>query len=551
MYTPIRLLFLVVLSSISLTAFGSDNPLEVVKPASVDSVFSSLRGDTPGCAVGVMSRGKLLYSHAYGLANLELNVPLSVNSEFGLDSMSKQFTAMSVLLLESQGKLAQSQDIHKYLPELPNYGVPITIADLLHHTSGLKDYGQLLSLAGVHGSDVVTPQMAFEIVRRQRDLNFVPNSKFSYSDTNYFLLGMIVERVSGKPLAEFAREQIFTPLGMGETQFLQDRTKVVPQVATGYRKRSDGWHIGFSGDQAVGASGAVSTVSDLAKWDSNFYEEKIAGRAVIRLMTEPARLSDGSIIGYGGGLEIKSYRGLEVVQHAGDGLGFQTAMLRFPKQALSVVVLCNSRDWVSPTDLAQRVADLYLLKNSPPAESLRESAIDDTEDHKKFVGVYWDGETDLLREILIKENKLMQRLVPDDAPRALRHISGNRFGGSSGIVYEFTASGDSFTRTAPTGENSTYHRIPEADLRQQDASQFAGRFYAQSIDTVWEFAENHDRLVLQRRGFPDEILDFEFRDSYLGDLGLFRFLRDKSGAVNGLEIMNFRLGKVSFTREAR
>lgn len=544
-----HLLRVIVFMAMGAMACAADTPPDVPDPARVDAIFSGLSGHTPGCAVGVMRRGQMLYSHAYGLASLELNVPLSVDSVFGLASMSKQFTGMSVVLLATRGQLALSDPVQKYIPELPDYGVPITVADLLHHTSGLKDYNQLLSFSGVHGADVATPEMALGLVRRQHELNFVPGSEYSYSDTNYFLLGMIVERVSGRSLADFARQEIFDPLGMGHTQFLQDRTKVVPQAATGYRKRVDGWHLAFSGEQVLGSSGVLSTVGDLAKWDLNFYDSKVGGKAATHLMTEPSRLSDGSINAYAAGLEVKHYRGLMVVEHAGDGLGFQTTMLRFPDQGFSVAVLCNVRDQVSPTALAEKVADLYLRADLQPEETPQQAPAYDVSDFKGSVGIYWDGKTDLLREISIKDRRLMQRLLPDDAPRPLRHLSGSRFEAGNGILYEFAPSGSTFTRTLLAGGKSTYRRLPEADLRPQAVGEFVGNFYAESIDTHWQFASMGNRLVLRRRGFPDETLDFEFRDAYLGDLGLFHFLRNDAGAVNGIEVMNYRLGKVRFTRE--
>src|SRR5271169_2861422 len=206
-----------------LLAFSSpvrgDEKSDASAPA-VDEVFADFaKPDSPGCSLAVARDGRLLYARSYGMANLELDVPLSPSSVFDIGSTSKQFTAASVLLLEKQGKLAVNDDVRKYLPELPDYGSKITFLHLLNHTSGLRDYLTLMDLAGINTDSVTTDEDALQIIARQRVLNFAPGSDWLYSNTGYFLLSIIVKRVTGKSLREFAAENIFSPLGMTHTQY--------------------------------------------------------------------------------------------------------------------------------------------------------------------------------------------------------------------------------------------------------------------------------------------------------------------------------------------
>src|SRR5437763_11474123 len=208
--------------------------------AQMDATFKWFTTSTPGCAVAVMSGGDIIYSHTYGMANLEFGVPLTTDSVFPIDSMSKQFTGMGIVLLALRKELSFSDDVHKYIPELPDYGHEISIEDLLHQTSGLKDAGELLRFAGFRTSfDVQTKQVYLDIILRQHELNFLPGDQYLYSDTNYFVLGLVIERISGKPLSVFARQEIFEPLGMTHTLFRDDSSRLLPGRVSEYSKGSD------------------------------------------------------------------------------------------------------------------------------------------------------------------------------------------------------------------------------------------------------------------------------------------------------------------------
>jgi CubicO group peptidase (beta-lactamase class C family) len=544
-----RVIFSALLLSFVFRCFAVAQSADSSRQSAFATLFASISDQAPGCVAGAIQNGNLTYSHAFGLASIELNAPLTIDSVFNLESLSKQFTGMSIALLVNQQKIGLKDEIQRYIPELPKYDHPITLAEMLHHTSGLKDVDQLFKLAGLHPMDIATPRMALDLVVRQRDLNFIPGTTFSYSNTNYFLLGLVVERVSGMSLARFAKEQIFEPLGMTHTRIRDDATMVIPMVASGYRKRSDQWHSGAEGDETVGPSLVFSTLGDLAKWDENFYQKRVGGDGASQLMLEQTPLRDGSPNPYSAGLIRRLYRGLTVVEHKGDGTGSQTVMMRFPAQHYSVIVLCNSRDQVSPSAIAQKMAEIDLAAEME--RPLRDQPVTplDEATYRHLAGVYWDGSTDLLREIIIKNGKLMQRLLPDDEPRELRLMAPGRFGGSNGVVYQFDLSRSAFVRFAPGDTTYSYHRLAESDLRTQTVNSFVGSFYSTDVNVLWRFSNEGGHLVLHRNGYPDEQLDFAFRDSFFGDLGLLRFMRDSSGVVKTLLVVNYRLGKVRFARQ--
>lgn len=310
--------------------------------------------------MGVYRDGRIALARGYGMANLELNVALTPQSVFDIGSTSKQFTATSVVLLAQQGKLSLDDDIRKYVPELPNYGKTITIRHILTHTSGIRDYLTLWGLAGVDDADLTTGDDALQLIVRQRELNFMPGEQWLYSNSGFFLASVIVKRVSGKSLPEFAEEQIFRPLGMTHTRYNDDHMAVIPNRATGYTSRPGG---GFATDMSnfeQTGDGAVQTsIEDLIRWDENFYHPTIGGAALLEALQTVAVLNDGKKQTYALGLTVDAYRGLRTVSHGGSWAGYRAELMRFPDQHFSVATLCNLAG-ANPTLLSRRVAEIFL-----------------------------------------------------------------------------------------------------------------------------------------------------------------------------------------------
>ena len=397
------------------------------KAAAVDEVFEDLtKTGSPGCALGIYRDGKLFYAKGYGLANLEENVAITPQSVFDIGSTSKQFTAASILLLEKQGKLSINDDIRKYIPELPDYGQKISILHLLNHTSGLRDYLTLMDLAGVNTDSVTTDADALQIIVRQKSLNFAPGSDYLYSNTGFFLLSVIVKRVSGKTLREFAAENIFTPLEMTHTQYRDDHTSLVANRAMAYdaKEKGIGYTLNVSYFEQTGDGAVHTSVEDLLKWDENFYSGQIGGKAFLAEIQEQSKLNSGKVLEYAKGLFIADYRGLHTVSHGGAWGGYRAELLRFPEQHFSVACLCNLGS-ANPSSRAQRVADVYLAnlmkpreakKGLEPVSSKAKNLIPLTaEQLKSYQGDYWSEELGVTYRLGIVDGKLKVAALMDAA----------------------------------------------------------------------------------------------------------------------------------------
>ncbi len=336
--------------------------------ARIDAVFAPLaRPGSPGCALAVYRDGAIAYERGYGLASLELGVPITPRTVFDIGSTSKQFTAFSILLLEREGRLSLDDDVRRFLPDLPVYERPITVRQLLLHTSGLRDYLTLWSLAGVKTESWTTQREAVVLVERQRAANFPAGEDWLYSNTGYLLLAEIVQRASGKSLKDFARERIFEPLGMTHTFYLDDHTQVVAGKATGYEPRKrGGFSVDMSNFEQIGDGGVQTTVEDLLLWDRNFYAPRVGDAALIARAQQVGTLNNGKLLDYAAGLRIGTYRGLPFVRHGGSWAGYRAELLRFPSQKTTVACLCNLGT-AGPSALADRVADIVLEPVLKPA----------------------------------------------------------------------------------------------------------------------------------------------------------------------------------------
>src|SRR5215216_867755 len=349
------------MSGLAGTAHAQRGPTTDTTTRIVDRAFEAWRGtDSPGCALGVSRNGRVVYERGYGMANLETATPITPSSIFHVASVSKQFTAMAIMLLANDGKLSVDDNIRKHLPEIRDYGTPITIRHLLNHTSGLRDQWELLSLArGRFEENRITEADVMDIVPRQTALNFTPGAEYVYSNTGFTLLGVIVKRVSGKSLRDFADERIFKPLGMRSTHFHDDYTMLVPGRTSAYAPRAGGWRVSIPNYDTYGATSLFSTVGDLLKWEANLDNPVVGDRATIARMEAPTVLSGGATSSYGFGLAVGRNRGARLVGHGGADAGYRTDVERYPEHGLATVVLCNAAS-ANPAQLGFRVAEVYL-----------------------------------------------------------------------------------------------------------------------------------------------------------------------------------------------
>ena len=332
----------------------------------VDRLFrGAARPGVPGAVVLVAQGDRVLLRKAYGLADVERQVPLTVDSRFDLGSTSKQFTAACVLLLEQDGRLALADPVRRHVGELQDCCAPVTLRHLMLHTSGIPDYIGLLLTAGRQLEDRTTMADALEQLALVTALEFPCGTDWAYSNSNYLLLSLVVERVAGRSLAAFAEERLFAPLGMTRTHVHTDCTRLVPQRALSYtRDARDGWRWCFSNWEQTGDGAVFSTVDDLWTWARNFTAPQAGLDALVAAMAAPGPLDDGRPIDYGTGLVHGELDGLRSVRHGGAWAAYRAELLRLPERDLTVVCLCN-RDDLEPSERAAAIARIALASANP------------------------------------------------------------------------------------------------------------------------------------------------------------------------------------------
>lgn len=413
---------------------------DVDRTQRVDQVLKDWsRSDSPGCAVEVSQDGNIVLERGYGMADLEQGVAIRPDTVFNIASLSKQFTAVSLLLLQEQGKLSLDDDLRKYVSEVPDYGRRITLRHLANHTSGLRDLPSVLALAGWNWLDAVPQQYALDVIARQKKLNFEPGSKYSYSNSGYYLMAVVVERVSGQKFSEFTRDHIFQPLGMLHSRFYDDRRMIMKNRAIGHTKLPGGgfgvWRPTY---EIVGDGALLTTVQDMALWDRNFLYPKL-GRNPQQLladMTKVGVLNDGKPLDYALGLAIEKYRGLPTVGHGGSIPGYNTFMLRFPEQKFATTILCNVGG--GPARVAAKaIADIYLDGKFPegpetpkpreqpdvPPPAQRQPS---TAELQKLAGSYFSEELGVSYTLKAVGQEL-QAIVGYQLPLSFYAVDGRRF----------------------------------------------------------------------------------------------------------------------------
>jgi CubicO group peptidase (beta-lactamase class C family) len=389
-----------------------------VSEKSVDAIFSKWNNTTPGCAVGVAVRGKPVLVKAYGMADLEHDVPNTPDTIFESGSLSKQFTAMAIMLLAQDGRLSLDDQVRKHIPELPDYGVPLTIRHMLTHTSGLRDWGSVASIAGApRTTREYTHAHVLDIVSRQKALNFTPGTEWSYSNTGFNLAAIIVDRVSGMSFAEFSQRRIFAPLGLTRTSWRDDHQRIVKGRAIAYSTTSGGYQIEMPFENVHGNGGLLTTVGDLLKWNENYVHPHVGDAALVAEQQKAGKYSDGRDLEYGLGLFVRPLDGVKNIWHSGSTAGYRAHLNRFPDSQTSVAVLCNGSDG-NATNAANDVSRLYLGK--PRSSSIiggstpgvPHSAPPQKAPLSDFVGEYWSDEAETKFTAMIDNTRLVLRRRP-------------------------------------------------------------------------------------------------------------------------------------------
>jgi CubicO group peptidase (beta-lactamase class C family) len=530
------------------TAQGGDSVTRAV-----DKVFENFRNtDGPGCAVGVSRDGNVILERGYGMANLETDTPIRPTSIFHVASVSKQFTATAILLLERDGKLSLDDNIRKYLPEIPDYGTPVTIRHLLTHTSGLRDQWELLALArGRFEEDRITEADVLDIVSRQTALNFKPGAEYVYSNTGFTLLGTIVKRVSGQSLRDFADARIFKPLGMTRTHFHDDYTMLVPGRTSAYEPVSGAgahWRVGIPNFDTYGATSLYTTVGDLLKWEANLDHPIVGDRAMYARMETPTLLTTGDTSFYGFGMAIGNYRGARVIEHGGADAGYRSYLGRFPDKGLAIAIECNAAT-ANTTALFHGVADAFLASALAPMDvaATPQGVAVASDRVQRYVGVYVQPATLQVVRLVMHGDRLA---IDQPGAPPLVPLTENRFaltGQPVEVVFADAGHGG-FDRKI-TGQRPVHFEWRQAvSPSAAMLAPFAGEYVSAELGGTVYCVASSDSAITLRTGTSDPLTArLMFADTFLGDGYTIQFTRT-SGRVTGFEVTNPRMRRVRFVR---
>ena len=508
----------------------------------VDAIFQGVKSpDAPGCAVGIEYQGTPAILRGYGSADLEHNIPIGPETIFEAGSVSKQFTAASILMLAQQGKLALTDDIRKYLPELPDYGSPITINELLGHTSGLRDWSDLEAMTGwprstrVYGMDDV-----LDMTARQKSLNFPSGTFYSYTNGEYDLLALIVARVGGESLAEFDRTHLFEPLGMTHTQWRDNFRRVVKNRAIAYHRGREGFEQLMPFEDTYGHGGLLTTVGDLLRWNDALSSGALGPYVTAELQRQSV-LNDGHPIAYARGLVVGSYNGQREISHSGHTAGYTSWLARYPDAHLSVALLCNS-DSAGTRALSHAVADLFLPKPSSSA-AITISA----DELAQRAGVYVDTRQHFPLKLTVQNGGLRMAngtaLVPI-SPDAFR---------MDDMTFRFQGN-DRFTREAPDDEPLEYRRVESWSPDADELKSLVGRYRSGEILATYDVAVKDGHIVAAPIDRPEAALTLRpaYKDNFFAVSGdgplMLRFVHGSGGEVTGLEMRSGRVYSLIFDR---
>lgn len=538
-------------------AFAQPQPLTPREERLIDHVFQAWdEPDSPGMAVGIVRDGKFVYKKAFGMADLERTVKLTPDHVFYVASVSKQFTAMCVLLLEEQGKLSVDDDVRKHVPELPDYGHTVTVRHMLSHTSGIRDYYSLNTLRGENRDELYSDADVLAMIVRQKELNFEPGSEYSYSNSGYFLLKEIVERASGETIQDFSQRNIFGPLGMTDTRFQSSVGMLVPNRALPYGGSIPaGFENVHNSDAVVGARGLLTTLKDFRIWHENFKKNKLGkgSQKLIERMTTVAKKNDGEALTYALGVSVTDYKGVRQIGHSGSFAGYRSRVFLYPKENTSIFVFANTYG-ADPSALTYKVADILFKdkftdpKADPNAKKPRPAEPAEVERSQlaRLLGLYRD-EDGGVHEVTLGDDGV--RLTKGATTQKVVTEGDTKFyDPKTGDEIEFVMTGEmpaGLTKKPMKGKTVNAQKMPRVQYSTDDLKTFEGRYFSDEAD-VWHTLSVNEKGELRIKAGN---VDLKLTPNAVGDfscsMGLFQFDRGRKGYV----VRGSRVKKMPFVKK--
>ncbi len=524
---------------------------------SIDSLLNGYDEKAPGISIGIVNNNKLVYEKQFGLANMEYEIPITYETSFHVASVSKQFTAFAILLLEDEGKLSLDDDIRFYLPEMHNFQDTITIRHLLNHTSGLKDQFNLLRLSGWTLDDVITNEQVLHILFNQKTLNFQPDEKHMYSNSGYTLLAEIVARVSKMSFAEFTTKRIFKPLQMHQSQFVDTEGQIVKNKSISYYKTDSTYREDLFNNFSVGATNLNTTIQDLSKWANNFDTKVVGNDSIFKKMHAQTPLNDGSFYGYAGGQFINTYKGFKRIEHSGQDASYQAYLARFPELNLSII-FTNTNGEINGARLVYDIMDICLepyldhkkTTSAPKKRLTHKNRIQKTTSYlKQFEGYYWDEGDKYSRQIKVENDTL--KFITQNGKTALVPVDEQEFEMDIEEYVALTFNADQMIMTLDDGYQIVSDKYIPANYNSKTLEEFNGKYYSPELNAYYTFRTEENTLVANHTRLGDFKLNAIKNDYFLGNKGSFlkvEFLRNKSKDVIGFEVSSSRAKNVQFNK---
>lgn len=519
----------------------------------VDALFSKWdKTDSPGCVIALIKDGEFIYSRGYGMADLERNVPITPQSMFDIGSVGKQFTATVIAILANRGYVSLNSSIRKYLPEMQPYADDILLHHLIHHTSGLRDYLTLMDIQGLPDENIYAEDALLELIVRQKRLNFKPGKEFLYSNTGYFLLGIIAQRVTGRHITQLIKEYILDPLGMQHTTFNGNYRPIVKNRALSYNAgKTDSTFtnaIALAGGYGDGA--IVTNVEDLLLWDRNFYSNKLnnAQPDLIEQLHVTGKLNNGKSTIYAFGLVVDKYKGQIFISHGGSWAGYRTEMMRFPDQRFTMICISNLSS-VDPTTLCRQVTDIYLGNTVRPSKVKKVKNIS-AGDMNEFIGIY-QGKY-LTANVLVNNNVLY--FLHGNNRCKLNWLGRKNF--------QLDESLDTVSFSGRHNKSLTFEeygsqciklkRVQDEGYPPSSKSFFSGVYFNSELNARYTITIKENGLHLKCARFgPLKPLTLLTENTLICDLGEMRF-NIKNGSVKGFalnadRVVNLKFRKIRYT----
>lgn len=493
--------------------------------------------DAPGLSVKVMNQGKSIYSKGFGLSNLDYSVKNSDSTVFSLASIAKQFTAAAIWALQNDGKLNIEDDIRTYFPEFPDYGEVIKIKHLLNHTSGIRNYHTLMYLAGFdYDTSYYDNETVLQLAYKQKGLNNLPGEKVSYSNTNYNLLAIIVERISGQNLNDYLTLKILSPLKMNSTFVSVEHGKPIKNKAIGYQENKQGYTFSTTNQLSYGAGSMGSSVNDMAIWMEMLNEQTIEFKLLAQFLKTTEILLNGEKAKYARGLMIDDYKGYSTVSHNGFGFGGRTQLLTIAEKQIGIVVLTNLQS-IDATRISYQILDLMIPNKATVLEENNDDKSFNKQDLEAFIGEYKEINSDMTMTLFVERDTLKAKGSLGKTAMDLVQFAPNKFhrAQSENVKYDFSPS---ITHDMVITFGGTPFYFKRAQFVNADAvniNEFIGDFYSEELDVNYHFFIENNILKLSYKGNENSSLHpIQFNEFGNGDRTLYHFVKDKNDKVTGM-----------------